>query len=40
MIKEKVKVIAEVKLKGDGTKAHVKNLASAERRDASFIVSG
>lgn len=40
MIKENVKIIAEVKVKSDGTKVHAKNLTTAEGRDTSFIVSG
>lgn len=35
-----LKIIAEVKVKSDGTKVHVKNLTTAEGRDASFIISG
>lgn len=37
---EKVKIIAEAKEMGNGAKTHVKNLTSAERMNASFIVSG
>ena len=38
IVKEKIKVTAEAKLKADGAKAHGKNLIFAERKGAFFIV--